>query len=299
MKNRMENNVLNKKPISIKWENVRRNWYKFSRNKLSIVGLLVVLIILFLVIFAPLITSHPEAVTKYVNFSEAKKPPSLSYPFGTDIYGRDTLTRTIYGFRISLLMSVVVLLISVPIGVILGLVAGYFGKWVENLIMRITDIFLSVPTLILALALLTILPRNLVTTMIAVSLVWWTWYCRLVYGLVTSIKSEFYIQANELIGEGKSSILFKEILPNCLSVIITKMTLDVGAIILLGSSLSFVGLGAQPPTADLGGMIADGVVYLPDMWWMAVFPSIALVTIVLGFNLLGDGIYDMFSLGEA
>lgn len=284
---------------SKKWENIQRSWYKFSRNYLSIVGLITVLIIFFLAIFAPFVTVYPESVGKYVNFSEAQRPPCLRYPFGTDIFGRDILTRTIYAFRISLLMSFVVLSISVSVGVTLGLIAGYFkDSWIDILIMRITDIFLSIPPLILALSICSILPRNLTTTMIAMSLVWWTWYCRMVYGVVTSIRGEFFIQAVELIGAGKLHILFREILPNCLSEIITKMTLDVGSVILIGSSLSFVGLGAQPPTADLGSMIASGVRYLPDLWWMAVFPSIALVMVVLGFNLLGDGIHDVFTVGE-
>jgi len=284
---------------SKKWENIQRSWYKFSRNYFSIVGLITVLIIFFLAIFAPFVTVYPESVGKYVNFSEAQTPPCLRYPFGTDIFGRDILTRTIYAFRISLLMSFVVLSISVSVGVTLGLIAGYFkDSWIDILIMRITDIFLSIPPLILALSICSILPRNLTTTMIAMSLVWWTWYCRMVYGVVTSIRSEFFIQAVELIGAGKLHILFREILPNCLSEIITKMTLDVGSVILIGSSLSFVGLGAQPPTADLGSMIASGVRYLPDLWWMAVFPSIALVMVVLGFNLLGDGIHDVFTVGE-
>jgi len=295
----MEKTIFSLVLTSKKWENVQRGWYKFSLNRLSIIGLIVVFIILFLAIFAPFVTVHPEAVSKYVNFSESKQPPSLSYPFGTDIYGRDIFTRTIYAFRISLLMSFVVLSISVSIGVILGLIAGYFkDSWIDILIMRITDIFLSVPALILALSICAILPRNLTTTMIAISLVWWTWYCRMTYGIVTSVRGEFFIQAVELIGAGKLHILFKEVLPNCLSEIITKMTLDVGSVILIGSSLSFVGLGAQPPTADLGSMIANGAKYLPDLWWMSVFPSIALVMIVLGFNLLGDGIHDIFTVRE-
>jgi len=295
----MQRRMFSQMLVSKKWENVQRNWYRFSRNYLSIIGLITVTIILFLAIFAPFITAHPEAVGRYVNFSEAKKPPCLSYPFGTDIFGRDNLTRTIYAFRISLLMAFVVLLISVPIGVILGLIAGYFqGTWIDTIIMRITDIFLSIPPLVLALAICCILPRNLLTTMLAISILWWTWYCRMVYGVVTSVKGEFFIQASELIGAGKLHVLFREILPNCLSEIITKITLDVGAIILIGSSLSFVGLGAQPPTADLGSMIANGTKYLPDQWWMTVFPGIALVIVVLGFNLFGDGIHDISVVEE-
>lgn len=282
-----------------KWENVQRKWYRFSRNYLSIIGLIIVAIILFIAIFAPFIAPHPEAVGRYVNFSEAKKPPSLSYPFGTDMFGRDNLTRTMYAFRISLLMAFVVLLISVPIGVTLGLIAGYFqGTWIDTIIMRITDVLFAVPALILALAICSILPRNLTTTMIAIALLWWKGYCRMVYGVVTSVKGEFFIQAVELIGAGKLHILFGEIFPNCLAEILTKMTLDIGAIILIGSSLSFVGLGAQPPTVDLGGMIAGGVKYLPEYWWITFFPGIALVIVVLAFNILGDGIHSIAVVEE-
>ena len=282
-----------------KWENVQRNWYRFSRNYLSIIGLIIVTIILFIAIFAPFIAPHPEAVSRYINFSEAKKPPSSSYPFGTDIFGRDILTRTLYALRISLLMAFVVILLSVPMGVTLGLVAGYFqGTWIDTIIMRITDVSFAVPALVLALAICSILPRNLTTTMIAIALLWWKGYCRMVYGVVTSIKGEFFIQAVELIGAGKLHILFGEILPNCLAEILTKMTLDIGAIILIGSSLSFVGLGAQPPTADLGSMIAGGVKYLPEHWWMTFFPGVTLVIIVLGCNLFGDGIHSIVIVEE-
>ena len=287
--------VLNSK----KWESVQRSWYKFSRNYLSIIGLIVVGLILFLAIFAPFITVHPEAVGRYVNFSEAKKPPSLRYPFGTDIYGRDILTRSIYAIRVSLLMAFIVLSISYPIGITIGLIAGYFqGTWIDTIIMRFTDIYLAIPPLVLALAICSIFPRNLLTTMLAISMIWWGWTCRMVYGMVTSIRGEDFIQEVILIGAGKLHILFREILPNCLPEIITKITLDVGSIILIGSSLSFVGLGAQPPTADLGSMIACGTKYLPGLWWMSIFPGIFLVIIVLGFNLLGDGINDMFKIEE-
>ena len=295
----MKKNIFSQVLTSKKWENVQRKWYKFSRNHLSIIGLIIVFIILFLAIFAPFVTVHKESVGRYVNFPEAKRPPSSSYPFGTDMFGRDILTRCIYAFRISLLMAFIVLLIGYSIGITLGLVSGYFqNTWIDILIMRITDIFLSIPPLIFALAICAFLPRNLTTTMIALSITWWTWPCRMVYGITSSVRGEFFIQYVELMGAGKLHILFKEILPNCLPEIITKITLDVGAVILIGSSLSFVGLGAQEPTAELGSMIASGVKHLPDLWWISVFPSMALVMIVLGFNLLGDGIHDALTVGE-
>lgn len=289
----------NKFIFTNKLENLKRKWYKFSKNKLSIAGLIIMLAILFLVIFAPIVSNHPEAVTKYVNFKEANRPPSLKYFFGTDVFGRDIFTRTIYGFRFSLMLAFTVIFISPPIGLILGIIAGYSqGKWVESFIIRLTDVFLAVPPLLLAMAICAMLTPSIINVMIALCFVWWTWYARLAYSLVISIKGEYYVLAAELSGAGKLHIIFKEILPNCISTFITKATLDLGAVILIGASLSFVGLGAQPPTADLGTMVAEGAKYLPDKWWMTIFPALGIVLIVLGFNLLGDGIRDIFAVEE-
>jgi peptide/nickel transport system permease protein len=193
-------------------------------------------------------------------------------------------------------MGVIVLSIVIPPGVVLGLVAGYFkNSWIDTLIMRTTDIFLSIPPLVLALAIAAVLTPSLSNSMIAVSLMWWPWYCRLVYGIVSSIRNEFYVQAAEAIGAGTGHILFREILPNCISPIFTKATLDMGMVILLGATLSFVGLGVQPPKPGLGTMVADGAMYMPESWWMSVFPSLAIVAVVLGFNLLGDGVRDLLA----
>ena len=276
-------------------KNIKRTWYKFSRNHINIFGLVIVFIIVFVTIFAHYITPYPESADRYVNFSEAKKPPTIQHIFGTDTYGRDIFTRVIFGFRYSLKMAISVVSIVVPVGVILGLTAGYFqGTWIEIIIMRATDIFLSIPALILAMAICSVLTPTLINSMIAISIMWWPWYCRIVYGNTISLRGEFFIQSAEVIGAGKLHILFKEILPNCLPIILTKATLDLGLIILLGASLSFVGLGAQPPIPDLGTMVADGAKYLPELWWLAIFPALGIVMIVLGFNLLGDGIHDIF-----
>lgn len=276
-----------------------RWWYKFSRNPLSVVGLVVVAFVVFCAVFAPWIAPYPEHAGPYVNYGEANRPPSLEHPFGTDIFGRDVLSRVFFAFRSSLLMGVVVLAIVVPVGVTLGLLAGYFKEsWIDVLIMRITDIFLSVPPLILALAITSVLKPNLTNAMIAVSVMWWPWYTRLVYGMATSLRNEYFVQSAELIGASRYHILFREILPNCVSTILTKMTLDMGWVILIGAALSFVGLGEQPPKPALGTMVADGAKYLPEYWWISVFPGLAIMLIVLGFNLLGDGIGDLFSLEE-
>jgi len=285
--------------LTRKWEKIKKTWYKFSRNPLSIVGSITVLVVIFLAIFAPFVAPYPEHAGSFVNFSEASKPPSLRNPFGNDTIGRDILSRVFFGFRFSLMMGLVVLLLAVPPGVTLGLLAGYMqGTWMDKMIMRITDIFVSVPPLVLALAVCSVLTPSVFNAMMAVSLMWWPWYCRMVYGVASSLKNEFFVQSAEVTGAGRFYIIFREILPNCYGPIFTKISLDMGWVILIGSALSFVGLGAQPPTPDLGTMVADGAKYMPDQWWIAVFPAFAIMFVVLGFNLLGDGIRDMLAVEE-
>lgn len=280
-------------------ENFHRSWYKFSRNRLSIVGLCTVLLVTFLAVFAPLVAPYPQHASAFVDFANASRAPCQTYPLGTDVVGRDIMSRIFFGFRFSLVMGVVVLSLVVPPGVILGLVAGYYqGTWIDTVIMRTTDIFLAVPPLVLALAICSVLTPNLFNAMLAVSLMWWPWYCRLVYGLASTLRREFFVVSAELVGASKFHILFREVLANCVSPIFTKISLDMGWVILIGASLSFVGLGAQPPTPDLGTMVADGSKYLPDQWWIAVFPALAIVLVVLGFNLLGDGLRDMLGAEE-
>ena len=289
----MQEKSLTQERLSRRWENIRRNWYKFSRNPLSTIGLVVICIILFFTIFAPFVSPYPESAGKYINFYEASQPPSLTHLCGTDAFGRDILSRIFFGCRYSLMMGVIVLLLIVPVGVFLGLFAGYHsGGWLEIVIMRITDIFIAVPPLILALAVCSVLTPSISNAMLAISLAWWPWYTRMLYEITSSLKDEFFVQSAEVTGATKMHILLKEILLNCIAPIITKMSLDMGWIILIGSSLSFVGLGAQPPTADLGSMVADGSKYLPDQWWISVFPAVAIMLIVLSFNLFGDGIRD-------
>ncbi len=273
-----------------------RSWYRFSQNPLSVIGLGIVVLVVLLAIFAPIITPYPKHAGQFVNFSAGTAAPTLQYLFGTDTIGRDILTRIIFGLRVSLALGVVVLAIAVPIGVILGLLAGYFGRRVELVIMRITDVFLALPPLVLALAVLGFLEPNLFNAMMAVTVMWWPWYTRLVYNLSRSIRTEGFVTASEVMGASRFHILFREILPNCLPSILTKMTLDMGFVILIGASLSFLGLGVQPPTPDLGSMVADGAKYLPDAWWISVFPGLAVLFCVLGFNLLGDGLRDLLDV---
>ena len=240
-------------------ENLRIYKYKFSRNKLSVFGLVLVLLSFFFAIFAEVIVPHPESIGSFVDYANASLPPCKDYLFGTDQMGRDVFSRVIFSFRGALIMSIVVLAISVPVGTVLGLLAGYYhGTKIDAVIMRISDVFLSVPSLILALCVASILEPNMMNSMLAVTIMWWPWYTRLVYSQASSISEEYFVKNAELIGASKAHILFREILPNCLSPIFTKMALDVGWVILMGASLSFVGLGEQPPTPAFGQMISDG-----------------------------------------
>lgn len=280
-------------------DSIKKAWYKFSRNPLSILGLVLVFLIVFLAIFAPYVTPYPEHAGKYVDFKSVGQPPSREHLMGTDIFGRDILTRVVFAFGNAMLMAIGVLAVSVPIGILTGMLAGYYtGTWIGTAIMRITDVFISLPPLILALAVASVLKPTLLNSMMAVTVSWWPWYTRLTYSLSSSIRNEFYVQAAEMVGASKMHILFREILPNCTSSIFTKMALDVGWVILVGAALSFVGLGEQPPAAALGTMVADGVERMPDQWWIAVFPALAIMIIVLGFNLFGDGIRDMLAPEE-
>ena len=285
--------------LSRKLDNLSKFWYKFSRNKLSVIGLGVVILSVLCAIFAPLIAPYPEHASAFVDFKHASMAPCADYWFGTDPFGRDILSRIIFAFRGALLMGVGVLAVAAPIGIFLGLVAGYYqGTWKETIIMRVVDIFLSLPPLILALAVSAVLKPTLFNSMMAVCVAWWAWYSRISYSMASSLRNEFYVQSAELIGANFVHILVREILTNCLGPILTKMTLDMGWVILIGAALSFVGMGEQPPTAALGTMAADGARYLPHLWWLTVFPCIAIVAVVLSFNLLGDGIRDMLSTEE-
>ncbi len=280
-------------------DNIGRAWYKFSRNPLSIIGGVTVLIIVLLAIFAPFVAPYPEHAKPFTDFANASQPPSWQHLFGTDEIGRDILSRVIFGFRFSLTMGIVVLSLVVPVGVLLGVVAGYFqGTWIDTVIMRVTDIFLSVPPLILALAIAAVLEPNLTNAMIAISLMWWPWYTRLTYGLASALRNEYFVASAETMGATTPHILFREVLPNMISPIFTKMSLDMGWVIIMGSTLSFVGLGVQPPKPGLGTMVASGSKFLPDQWWIAIFPALGIVFVVLGFNLLGDGLRDLLSAEE-
>jgi peptide/nickel transport system permease protein len=281
-------------------DTLAKAWHRFSRNRLSVMGLAIVALILLLAWLAPYVTPYPAHAGAFTDFSNACAPPSAAHLLGTDNMGRDILTRIVFSFRGALYMAVLVLAAAVPVGCSLGLLAGYLkDTWLDTLIMRVTDVFLSVPALLLALAVVSILEPGLTNAMIAVTVMWWPWYARLMYGVASSCRNEFYVIHAELIGASKAHIIFRQILPNCISPVFTKMALDVGWVILIGATLSYVGLGEQPPTPSLGQMVSDGARYMPDAWWMTIFPSCAIVLIILGFNFLGDGVGDMLSKGDS
>ena len=282
-----------------KYEKYKKAWYKFSLNKMSVIGLIIVCMVAILGIFQPIIAPFPSHIGAVVNFNEASIGPNSTYWMGTDVFGRDIMSRIFYAFRGALTMGIGVLIVVVPVGGILGLIAGYWrDKRISTIIMRVTDVFLALPPLILALSVCAFLRPTLFNSMMAVCVSWWPWYTRLVFGMTTTLRNELYVKSAELLGASKIHILFREILPNCLGPIFTKMTLDMGWVILTAASLSFVGLGEQPPIPSLGTMVSDGAKFLPTQWWMAIFPALAIMVIVLGFNLMGDGVKDMLSNEE-
>jgi peptide/nickel transport system permease protein len=280
-------------------EHLGRAWYKFSASPLSVAGLAVVTAVVVLAVLAPLVAPYPKHADAFVDFANSSQPPGGAHLLGTDNVGRDILSRVIFSLRSALLMGVVVLSIAVPIGSSLGLVAGYFrGTLVDAIITRITDVFLAVPPLVLALAIASLLAPTLTNAMLAISVMWWPWYTRLVYGMASTLSKEYFVRSAELSGGTWVHITVRELLPNCVSPILTKMTLDMGIVIMVGASLGFVGLGEQAPAPALGNMVADGAKYMPELWWMTVFPALAIMVIVLGFNLLGDGVRDMFAVED-
>ncbi len=272
---------------------MKRTLVILLRNPLSLLGVILVTLVVLSAIFADFIAPFPEHRGAVVDFVYFNKPPSARNIMGSDLVGRDLFSRIIYAYRISLILGVVVLAIATPVGTVIGLLAGYIGGKAEFVLMRLTDVFLSIPPLVLAIAMMGVLEPTLMNAMLAVTVMWWPWYARLVYNIARSEREEGYVLAAEVIGASTFHIAFREILPNCLPAVITKMTLDMGFVIIIASSLSFLGLGVQPPTPDLGSMVAEGARYLPDSWWLTVFPGLAILVAVFGFNLIGDALREI------
>jgi peptide/nickel transport system permease protein len=262
-------------------------------------GALIVLGLVACAIAPGLVAPFPEDAGPSVHFERAARPPGPVHWFGTDEVGRDIFSRTVYGARVSLLLVIVVLGIALGVGVPLGLVAGYWsGTWPSAAVMRVTDVFLAVPPLALALAVTAAFRPDLASAMVAISFTWWPWFTRLVYGEVLSRREEPYVEAARALGQRDLVIMVREVLPNIVSPIVVKATLDVSFVILLGSGLAFLGLGAQEPLPDWGAMVARGRTFLPTEWWMSTMPGLAIFVAVMGFNLLGDALRDALDVWE-
>ena len=267
-------------------------WH-FRRSFASSLGLGLVTAIVLLAMLGPWIVPYPDDVAGSVSLANKLKPPSAAHWFGTDEVGNDILTRVIIGARLSLLVGIGITLAAAAIGVPLGILAGTAGGPVRETIMRVTDLFLSVPGLVLAIALVAALGPGIVNAMIALVLVWWPGYVRLAESKALSIREEPFIEAARVAGAPSLRILWRHVLPNSLSPIIVKMSMDIGQAILAVASLGFIGLGAKPPTPEWGAMISIARGYLPDWWWYAICPGAFIYASVLGFNLLGDGLRDI------
>jgi len=268
------------------------SFHLVRRDPLMFIGLLGIFLLILMALLAPLIAPYPEDVIQ-AHTEEISQPPSLRHFFGTDDLGRDIFSRVIYGSRISLLVGGLTTGLALLIGVPLGVIAGSSGAVVDETIMRVTDIFLSFPHLLLAMAISALLGPNLRNVMIAIAVTWWPWYTRLARSEAISVREREFVEASRATGSSGVRILVKHILPNCLTPVIVQASLDIGAAILTTASLSFLGLGAQPPTPEWGLMITIGRRSFLSSWWPVVFPGIAIFVTVLFFNLVGDGLREI------
>jgi peptide/nickel transport system permease protein len=256
-------------------------------------GLAIVAVFVLVAAIGPWIVPYPEDARGAVNLDRKLEPPSAAHWFGTDEVGNDVYTRVILGARVSLQIGLIITVVAALVGVPLGIVAGHVGGRPGEVIMRVTDVFLSVPALLLALAVVGALGPGIVNAMIALALVWWPGYVRLVQGKTLALGQEAFVEAARAAGAGHLRIVLVHLLPNCVSPIVVKGSMDMGAAILAAAGLGFIGLGAQPPYPEWGAMISHGRNYLPTWWWYSAFPGLAIYLTVLGFNLVGDGLRDL------
>lgn len=256
--------------------------------------MLVILAFVLVAIFGDWLAPYPEQGYGRTNVATRLLPMSGEHPFGTDRLGRDMLSRAIIAARPALLVSLGVVAIAILIGAPLGALAGFMGGRLDDLIMRITDLFLAFPSLLLAMAIVAALGPGLDHAAMALAISWWPWYTRLVRGMAVSLRQRYFVEAAQSIGVPASVVILRHILPNCLSPILVQATVDIGTVILASSSLAFIGLGAQPPAPDWGLMVSEGRTFILDQWWYSTFPGLAIFITVLAFNLLGDTLRDIF-----
>ena len=264
-------------------------WSRFKKNRLALIGGIIVTIMVLTAIFAPLIAPHDPYRTAPLRRLEA---PSLEHPLGTDAMGRDLLSRLIYGARVELSIGILIILFEGTIGITLGLLAGYFGGWVDSLVMRLVDILRSFPVIILAMAIAGIMGQGVYNVVIALGIVGWTTFARMVRSKILSIKESDYVEAAHSIGESTSSVLLRYILPNAVSTAIIMVCIMMPTALIASATLSFLGLGVQPPTASWGSIIAAGRDYLLQAPWISTTAGIFIMFTVLGFNFIGDGLRD-------
>lgn len=262
-----------------------------KQDKVSFAGLIVVIAFIILGILAPYVVPRPEDAWGTVYYPERRmQPPSFEYICGTDEMGRDLFSRVILGARFSLIISISVIGLALLIGVPTGIAAGYFSGFLSSAIMRITDMFLAFPPLLLAIALASILGRGLENTIVSLAISWWPWYARLAYLQTVQVKNYPFIDAARVTGVSTFSIMFRHLMPNVLTPITVQAALDLGSAILEASALSFLGLGVQSPLPEWGLLISEGWVYITKAWWISLFPGLAIFIVVLSFNLLGDAL---------
>jgi len=270
---------------------VYRGWLQFRRNRLALLGLTIVLALVVIAAFAPWIATHSPDEQ---NLAQRLLPPGApGHWLGTDEFGRDVFSRLVHGARITLYIVVLVALIAAPIGLIVGTAAGYLGGLVDAALMRITDVFLAFPSLILALAFVAALGPGIENAVIAIALTSWPPYARIARAETLTIRNSDYIAVARMQGARTGRILFRHVMPLCVSSLTVRVTLDMAGIILTAAGLGFLGLGAQPPMAEWGAMVSAGRRYVLDQWWVATIPGVAIFVVSLAFNLLGDGLRDV------
>lgn len=260
------------------------------KNPLSFISLIIILFLVFLAVFASWLAPYPDAYQGIPHVEDKYQPPSLTHLFGTEYLGRDVFSLVIFGTRLSLTAGLMIVALSVVIGWPLGVIAGYSGGKIDDLIMRTTDMFLAFPSLVLALVIAFVLGPSLINSMIAISVTWWPWYTRLARADAASLKERTFVEASKAIGLSDRSIMVRHILPNTMAPIIVQSTMDLGTAILAEAGLSFLGLGAQPPTPEWGLMISAGRAVAFSAWWYATFPGVFIFLTAMAFNLFGDGL---------
>lgn len=286
----MKTNILSAKAITPRIREFRLSLFLLNRNKLTRLALIIVLLLVVIAVVAPLVVPYPTHIDRDNNPQAKLLPPSSHYFFGTDELGRDIFSRVVFGTRISLETAVLAVALSLLIGIPLGAIAGFMGGFVDDFIMRITDIFLSFPSLLLAIAISAFMGPSLKNAMLAIAISWWPWYARLIRGQAISMRERQFVKAARAIGTPPLKIIFGHIVPNCIAPVIVQASMDLGGVILTLASLSFLGLGAQSPTPEWGLMISTSRNYFLDAWWYSFFPGVAIFITVLAFNLLGDGL---------